>query len=76
MENPLPSGLHLVGEGPADGVVLEEERHGVGVAERVVDRDELDLRLLAPGEDGAGEGPTDPPEPVDAHSYCHPCSSQ
>ena len=41
------------------------------VAERVVDRDQLDLRLLAPGEDRPGERPADAAESVDADPYCH-----
>ena len=56
----------------ADGVVLEQERHRVRVAERVVHRHELDVRLLAPGEDGPRERPADAAEPVDPDSYGHP----
>ena len=43
--------LDLVRERAADRVVLQQERHRVRVAERVVDRDQLDVRLLAAGED-------------------------
>ena len=63
--------LHLVADRPADRVVLEQERHGVGVAERVVDRDELDLSRVASRQDGPVEGPADPAESVDADAYSH-----
>ena len=64
--------LDLVRERAADRVVLEQERHRVRVAERVVDRDQLDAGLLAAGEDRPGEGTADPAESVDADSYRHP----
>src|SRR5262249_15392743 len=43
----------------------------VGVAEGVVHGDELDVGLLAPGEDGPRERPADAAEPVDPDSYGH-----
>ena len=42
-----------------------------GVAEGVVDRHELDVRLLAAGEDRPGERSADATESVDADTYCH-----
>ncbi len=45
---PVVGLLDLVRQHPADGVVLQEERHGVRVPERVVHGDQLDARGLAP----------------------------
>src|SRR5262249_13194277 len=61
--------LDLVRDCAADGVVLEQERHRLGVAEGVVDRDQFDIRLLAAGEDRPSEGPADAAEAVDADAY-------
>ncbi len=63
--------LDLVGERAPDGVVLQEEGHRLRVAEGVVDRHQLDVRLLAAGEDRPGERTADAAETVDAHTYCH-----
>ena len=61
----------LVGQDPAHGVVLQQERHGVGVAEGVVDRHQLHPGVGAPGEQRPREGPTDPAEAVDPNPYRH-----
>ena len=58
--------LDLVGQRAADGVVLQQERHRVRVAERVVHRDELDAGRLAAGEERPGERAADAAEAVDA----------
>ncbi len=73
IEKPLVAVLDLVGERAPDRVVLQQERHRVGVAERVVDRHQLDVRLLTPGEDRPCERTTDAAESVDADTYCHLC---
>ena len=70
-ENPSSVALTSLRQRAADGVVLEEERHGGAVAEGVVHRDQLDAGGVAPVEQGPVEGPADPPEPVDPHSYRH-----
>src|SRR5581483_12469962 len=67
--------LDLVGQRPAHLVVLEEERHRVAVAERVVDRHQLHAGPGPPGQDRPVERTADPAEAVDAHTYCHGCSS-
>ena len=71
IEKPLSVSLTSFGERAADRVVLQQERHRVRVAERVVDRDQLDAGLLAPGEERPGERPADPAEAVDADPYRH-----
>ena len=64
-------GLDLVGQHAPDGVVLEQERHRLAVAEGVVHRHQLDAGAGAPGEDRPVEGAADAPEAVDAHTYRH-----
>src|SRR5207249_4025591 len=63
-------GLHVVGQDAADGVVLQQVRHDFGVAERVVDRHQLDAGVGV-GEDGAEEAAADAPEAVDADAHAH-----
>ena len=63
--------LDLVRDRPADGVVLEQERHRVRVAERVVHRHQLDAGLVAAGEDRPVERAADPAESVDPDSNGH-----
>ena len=70
-EKPESVTLTSFGSVRADRVVLQQERHRVGVAERVVHGDELDAGGGAAGEDGSVERPADPSEPVDAHPYGH-----
>ena len=63
--------LDLVRDRAADRVVLQEERHRVGVAEGVVDRHQLDPGLGAAGEDRPVERAADPAESVDPDSNGH-----
>src|SRR5919205_1038814 len=57
--------MQIMASASADGVVLEEERHGLAVAERVVDRHQLDPGARTLGEDRPVERAADPPEAVD-----------
>ena len=54
IEKPLSVALTSFGERAADRVVLEQERHGVRVAERVVHRHQLDPGVARPGRAAPG----------------------
>ncbi len=64
-------GLDVVAQRAADRVVLEQERHGVAVAHRVVHRHQLDAGVGAPSEQRPREGAPDAPETVDPYTNRH-----